>query len=448
MEAEARAMGHDVSSVNSLAYGLKRLRKKDVDLVILDVYLPDGNGLEALPDIRKAPSSPEVIMLSAVGDPESAERAIKQGAWSYFIKPPPMDKIKVVIQRAMDFRQEKSDHRTVNLKRYGIYGDSEAMRNCLDRLALAASCDSNVLITGETGTGKELFAQAIHKNSNRSRNRFVVVDCAAMPDNLVENLLFGHERGAFTSADTSSEGLITQADKGSLFLDEIGELPVSVQKSFLRVLEGRHYRPVGGTKELKSDFRLVAATNRDLDAMAENGAFRTDLLHRLRGIHIDLPPLRQCKSDINDMTCKFIGRICRKRVITRKGFTNDFLEALENYHWPGNVRELIHALEYAVTAAGEIQVLYPRHLPTHIRASLAREQFSEQEEADKPQRPDREHLPKLKEFREHALADLEKHYLQDLMTLAGGNIRRACEMSGLSRPRLYALLKKYEVSRS
>ena len=449
--AEIRAEGHDCASAESLQVAYSELAEGDYDVVILDISLPDGDGLEELPRIRNTKSKPEVIILTAEPDPQAAENAIHGGAWSYFSKPPSTDAIKTVIRRAVNFRSEKRK-KPVALKKCGIIGESGALMDCLNSVARAASADTSVLITGETGTGKELFASAIHKNSARAKRPFVVVDCAAMPETLVENMLFGHEKGAFTSADQRSEGLVRQAHTGSLFLDEVGEMPLHVQKSFLRVLEGRSFRPVGGTTEMNSDFRLVAATNRDLEDMVEHGRFRADLLHRLRGIQIELPPLRQCVSDINDMTCKFLGRICAKRSIPRKGFSQDFLEALESYEWPGNVRELIHTLEYAVSNAGEAEALFPRHLPTYIRAELARKSLEkspagpQKRTADKPLL-DKDRFPTLKDFRDRSLEELEAQYMRDLMHICQGRISPACEISGLSRARIYALLKKYGISR-
>jgi len=452
LAAEIEPLGHTCVSALNLAEAFTAMEEGDFDVVILDIALPDGDGLVELPRIRSSNSKPEVIILTAEPDPESAELAIHQGAWSYFSKPPVIDHITTVIQRAIDFRAQKRK-KPVALKRCGIIGESEMLMSCMNRVARAAGGNSNVLISGETGTGKELFATAIHKNSERAKRPFVVVDCAAMPDTLVENMLFGHERGAFTSADQKSEGLIRQAHTGTLFLDEVGEMPLHVQKSFLRVLEGRSFRPVGGTKELTSDFRLVAATNRNLEAMVDERTFRVDLLHRLRGIHIELPPLRMCVSDINDMTCKFLGRICAKRAVPRKGFSEDFLENLEQYGWPGNVRELIHTLEYAVSSAGETAALFPRHLPTYIRADLARKAM-EKKTTDKAAQgskrlptPDREHFPKLKDFRDQALEELEAQYMRDLMQVCDGEIGKACELSGLSRARVYALLKHYAIQR-
>ncbi|TVM33430.1 sigma-54-dependent transcriptional regulator [Oceanidesulfovibrio marinus] len=449
------AMGHsdvEMRIVQSLAAAREALYDEPQDVVILGCIPPGPAGLECLNEIRRTPGRPEVLLLTDHGDPEFAEIAIRSGAWSYMIKPPVTGDLVKAVLRALDHREERRTRRKpVALKRNGILGDSEALRRCLDQLAQAAVSDSSVLISGETGTGKELFATAIHENSPRSSGAFVVVDCAAMPEALVESMLFGHEKGAYTSADSRAEGLVTQAHKGTLFLDEVGELPLAIQKSFLRVLEGHTYRPVGGAIERISDFRLVSATNRDLEAMVLNGTFRKDLLFRLRAINIELPPLRNSVDDINELTCNFIGRVCDRMGISRKGFSTDFLEALEKYEWPGNVRELINTIEYAIAAAGDAPALFPRHLPTHIRARLARHSVMEQVRPEEPaphkQSLDPENFPDIREFRDKAMADLEVMYLGDLMELTQGDIPRACEVSGLSRARLYALLKKYGLSK-
>lgn len=452
IETALEEIGVVFHSVQSLAAGKNALEAESQDVVFLGIVPPGPAGLECLREIRKSPGKPEVVILADRGDPEFAEVAIRSGAWGYFVKPPDAGQLLKVVQRVLDHREERRTRRKpVALKRSGILGDSEALQRCLDQLAQAAVSDSNVLITGETGTGKELFATAIHENSLRSKGPFVVVDCAALPEALVESMLFGHEKGAYTSADSRAEGLVAQADGGTLFLDEVGELPLAIQKSFLRVLEGHTYRPVGGAVLRRSDFRLVSATNRDLEVMTLNDAFRKDLLFRLCAIGIDLPPLRNSVEDINELTCNFIGRICDRIGIARKGFSTDFLEALEKYEWPGNVRELINTIEYAIATARDAPALFPRHLPTHIRARLARHSVMEQLRPDAPvatrQELDPENFPDIRKFRDKSMADLEAMYLKDLMELTCGDIPTACKVSGLSRARLYAMLKKYGLKR-
>ena len=259
------------------------------------------------------------------------------------------------------------------LKRESIIGESPQLRGCLELVAQAASTDANALIQGETGTGKELFARAIHENSRRARKSFVVVDCASLPETLVEGMLFGHKKGAYTGADSSSEGLIKQADGGTLFLDEIGELSLSTQRSFLRVLQERCFRPLGGEELVRSEFRVIAATNRTLEAQVKQGAFRSDLFFRLKTIAIELPPLRDRASDIKDILFFHLNRLRDRYGLGVKGLSPEFLEAILAYSWPGNVRELINAVEYALSSSGEEPSLYPQHLPTDIRITLAQE---------------------------------------------------------------------------
>ena len=456
--AFAKALAVDISArgipadhCQTLARGMAMLHIGDYRCVLLGDNLPDGDSMEFLPEIREIPSRPEVIMMAEVGDPNMAEESITMGAWAYVVKPLNMQRLLVLLTRIRDYHKERRIPRPVALKREGIIGNGRAMQNCLDHVAQAASVESNVLIIGETGTGKELFARAVHHNSRRASKPFVVVDCAALPDTLVESVLFGHEKGAFTSADTKSLGLINQANGGTLFLDEIGELPLSIQKVFLRVLEGHRFRPVGGAMELSSDFRLVAATNRDLEDMVDRNEFRQDLYYRLRGIHITLPPLRTIPEDINELICHYIRTHSKRLRINSKGFSPDFLDALIQYDWPGNIRELTNAIEQALSVAGDEHILYPRHLPRTIRAQVARRAI--EREKTPCSRPNTltsiniTQFPNLKDFRKQHLGKLETTYLQQLMDVVNQDIHLACDISGLSRARFYALLKKHGLHR-
>ena len=277
-------MGHHSESSSTLKEARQNLLSHDYDVIFLDVRLPDGNGLDILPLIKEMRSMPEVIIVTGHGDSDSAELAMKSGVWDFIQKPGSLSSMRLVLTRALQYREKKglATKAPVLLKLDNLVGNSSRLRTCFDLVAQAAQSDINVLVTGETGTGKELFARAIHDNSQRSGKPLVVVDCAAMPENLVESMLFGHEKGAFTGADRTRVGLIKQADKGTLFLDEIGELPSLIQKSFLRVLQEHRFRPIGSSKEEQSDFRLIAATNRKLDKMVANGRFRTDLLSEFK----------------------------------------------------------------------------------------------------------------------------------------------------------------------
>jgi two-component system NtrC family response regulator len=440
-------LGHHPVSKHLLREGLRLVQSEPFDIVFLDVQMPDGSGLEIMPEIKAARSAPEIIVITGLGDPDEAELAIQAGAWDYLEKPASFEAIKLSLLRALEYRAERKPGKpSIVLKRNGIVGDSHKITSCLELLAQAAGSDANVLITGETGTGKELFAKFVHLNSSRAKRSFVVVDCTALPETLVESVLFGHVRGAFTGAETSEEGLIKQADGGTLFLDEIGELPALIQKKFLRVIQEHAFRPVGGRREITSDFRLVAATNRNLEGMVREGRFREDLLFRLRTLVIDSPPLREIPEDIKKLTVFYINDLCERFRIIPKEASPEFWDSMTEYQWPGNVRELIQALEKALLSAKDEPMLFPKHLPTYIRIQLARNSFPKG-----PARPSPPGIrsrasqapPKLKEIRKAAVAEAEKQYLKDLLSFTGGDNNKACRISGLSRSRYYTLLRKY-----
>ena len=438
--------GHETSCALTKQAGVAESGKAPYDVVYLDVNLPDGSGLEAIPAITSSLGEPEVIIMTAAGNPDGAELAMKNGAWDYFVKPSSLNAMLMPLVRALQYREAKKQKQPVKtLKREGIIGNSLKSRTYLELVAQAAACDANVLITGETGSGKELIAQAIHNNSARCANDFIVVDCASLTESLVESVLFGHEKGAYTGAERSHEGLIRQADGGTLFLDEVGELTPALQKSFLRVLEGHSFRPLGSKQEMHSDFRLVAATNRDLEQMVQDGHYRSDLLYRLRAFCIELPPLRARVDDIPELVVYQLMKICDRYGSEMKGLSLELLDLLKAYEWPGNVRELVHTLECTVAAAREDSMLVPKHLPLNIRVYMARKSLIADTPAPERRRTARPggSLPKWQDFREISSALAEKEYLQQLMPIAGQDIKKAGEISGLSRARIYQLLKKY-----
>jgi len=446
MSTLVKQTGHYVTYALTLNHGLEQASAEAFDVVFLDVWMPDGNGLDLLPKIKETLSTPEVIIITASGDPDGAELAIRSGAWDYIEKTSSIKEMMLPLIRAFQYRQEKLlKMAPVALKREGIIGNSPKMKACFDLMAQAAVSDANVLIVGETGTGKELFAQAIHDNSPRADKGFVVVDCAALPETLVESVLFGHKKGAFTGADMTQEGLIDQADGGTLFLDEVGELPLAIQRAFLRVLQERRFRPVGGKRERESNFRLVAATNRDLDQMTERGEFRKDLLFRLRSLTIELPALRERLEDIKDLARFHVTRLCDRYGVETKGFSSELFEVLTSYDWPGNIRELFNVLDGALTLAGSESVLFSMHLPMHIRVRMVRGSVNKEKsgiDTFKEGGDPAGQIPALRDFRQ----SLERQYLQDLISLTGRNIKQACRISGLSRSRLYQLLAKHNIS--
>lgn len=450
--------GFRISRAHSLREGFRLGREQDIDVVLLTSLLPDGSGTDNLHRFRNSPTAPEVIIMADAADAEEAELAISNGAWDYVLKSRSPKQLVEPLCRLAHYRDNKREARgqeeTVAPHFVGIIGSSIQLRACLDLLAKAARSDANVLLTGETGTGKELFAVALHEASRRAKNNFVVVDCAALPETLVESTLFGHEKGSFSGATRAQSGLVKQADGGTLFLDEVGEMPLSLQKVFLRVLQERRFRPVGAEREVKSDFRLVAATNLDLEAMVAAGRFRSDLLFRLRTYAIRLPNLRDRSQDVSELTGYFLDRLCQQHQMPEKIVSRDFLLALGRYPWPGNVRELLHALERSVTAAYDELMLMAKHLPTYIRVSNAKAALLGEEakggkaasplplaEASGPQLP----LRRLQEVRDEALAQVERRYLRQVLTATRGRIDEACQVTGLSRSRLYQLLKDHNL---
>ena len=456
-------LSHVCDKAHTLNEGLKLARSQSFDVIFLDIRLPDGNGLDILPQLMELDEPPEVIILTGKGDPDGAELAIKGGVWDYLLKPSSVREISLTLGRALKYRSEKAGRSGgAGVDLTAIKGNSPGIRASLKLLGQAAQSDSNVLITGETGTGKELFASTVHANSKRAKGQFVVVDCAALTESLVESTLFGHRKGAFTSAQTDHKGLVKLADGGTLFLDEIGEMPLSIQKAFLRVLQERTFRPVGANREQSSDFRLIAATNRDLDEMVEQGEFRSDLLFRIKTMRIHLPPLRQRADDIRTLADYRVTELCEQYGMPPKSFGSDFYPALEGYGWPGNVRELFNILERALIAAGNERTLYAMHLPRTLRIQLAKAQIERMsgseivagENVSLAEEPVRkigqdifedifdQELPTLRQYKAMA----EKVYLSELIRQCEGDLPQILKVSKLSRSHFYSLLKKYDLS--
>jgi len=419
------------------------------EAVILDLHLSKDTHLSFFRKNMEQPRRPAVIVVTDEKDPDLIKTAITLGAWDYFHKPVFWKRLRESVGRALEASSTLSAINDDDFKRCGIVGSSRSISSCLVTIASFARSNSSVLIYGETGTGKELFSRAVHLNSPRSHKPFVIIDCAALPENLVESTLFGHEKGAFTTADKKHPGLIRQAHGGSLFLDEIGELSLNTQKLFLRVLQERRFRPVGSATEIFCNFRLIAATNKDLERMCAEGTFRRDLLFRLHSFALTLPPLKSREEDVMELMYYFLDRICKKHGLENKQPSPEVIDAFAGYSWPGNVRELINTLEHTAITARHEPVIQPEHLPLPLKV------FCKQQTMEKDmmqaltgnQAPAlKEKFPKIKEYREQALARIEKKYLEELMQASGKHMPTACSISGLSRPRLYAMLKKYGLS--
>ncbi len=453
LAASIADVGHEAHIAYSMKQGRIILAETDIDVVFLDVILPDGDGMNEVAHIKHASSQPEVIIITGYGGPEGAEAAVKSGAWDYLCKPISEKEMLLPLLRALQYRREKQSTRPHEpLKRDSIIGNSPAMQKSLDLVAQASAGDANVLLIGETGVGKELFARAIHENSQRKNGPFVVVDCAALPETLIEATLFGHVRGAYTGADKDKPGLVRMADGGSLFLDEIGELPLVMQRGFLRVLQERIVRPVGSNNEIKSNFRLISATNKNLETMVAQGLFREDLLFRLKTMLITLPTLRERREDLRQLLVYYAPRLAAAIGVPTKTFAPEFIQTLLHYDWPGNVREFISALEIAVLAAGDAPTLYPAHLPESVRIPAVQKRTHEAVSLPSGEIPHGftpfsmpGNIPTLKAFREQLIEFSEEKYLRHLIHVTKADIKSMLSLSGLSKSRFYELLRKYNI---
>jgi two-component system response regulator PilR (NtrC family) len=362
--------GWRVETAASLADGRAILQKDEPDLVLCDLMLPDGSGLELLREIKDQNPSIAVIMITAHTSAKSAVEALKAGAFDYIAKPFDIEELKIIVRKAIaqkELEDENIHLRSALEERFtfaNIIGRSSRMQEIFSIVQRIAKTNSTVLISGESGTGKELIARAVHYNSGR-RGKFVSINCGALPENLLESELFGHERGAFTGAIREKRGLFQEADRGTIFLDEIGETTTAMQIKLLRVLQDRVVRKVGSNTETQVEVRVLAATNRDLAESIKQGTFREDLFYRINVIPIALPALRQRKEDIPLLVEHFIAKYCSNLGVPQKRISADAMRAIEKYHWPGNVRELENVVERMI-ALETSEVLTTKSLPEQV----------------------------------------------------------------------------------
>jgi DNA-binding NtrC family response regulator len=431
--------GYACSTVTDSERALGLLEAERPDVVLTDLRMPGIDGMAVLARAMEIDPDAVVIVITGHGSVEAAVEAMRAGAFDFLLKPlPSNDALRVAVDRAVGRRRLLEENRRLReplAPRVGfdkIVGTSSQMVAVFELVQKAARSEANILIQGESGTGKELIARAIHANSPRAAQVFVPVDCASLPDTLLESELFGHERGAFTGADRTKPGMIEIADKGTLFLDEIGELPSSLQSKLLRALQERQIRRVGGTKFLNVDVRLVSATNRDTAELVQKGQFREDLFYRINVITIVLPPLRDRKGDVAVLAHHFLHRYGRNREQALEGIEPDALALLEGYTWPGNVRELQNVIERACVLA-EGPLIRPRDLPDHVRGRGR----------PAPAVPGKD-LP-LREAREAWLRAFAQEYLADLLRRHGGNISQAAKTAGIDRKTLHRLLAKHGI---
>jgi DNA-binding NtrC family response regulator len=423
--------GYEVKAAGSAAAGLELARGDRFDLIITDLRMPEMDGFDLIRGVMALPTPPHVVMITAFGSIETAIRAVKLGAYDYITKPFEIEELLLVADKALGERGLRA--KVARLQReveenYGlgnIIAKSQAMRDVVSLVQRIAGSTASVLITGESGTGKELIARAIHYNSTRAAAPFVGVNLAAVPEGLIESELFGHKKGAFTDARADRAGLFVEADGGTIFLDEIGELALPLQAKLLRVLQEHEVRPLGATKNQRVDVRVLAATNKNLEAMLADGSFREDLYYRLNVIHLDLPPLRSRPEDIVPLSEHMLRELADKQNPPRKlRLSPEAQHVLLSYHWPGNVRELMNVLERCM-ALCQGELIADDDLPPNVR---------ERRPAD---------FLGAAVARRMSLAELEREFIERVLEDEGGNKTRAAQRLGLDRKTLYRKLDEY-----
>ncbi|MFB3885682.1 MAG: sigma-54-dependent transcriptional regulator [Thermodesulfobacteriota bacterium] len=421
--------GFSVLTVGESLEASKILRREEFDVIITDLKMKGLKGLDLLEEAKKVAPLTPVIIITAFGTIESAIRAMKMGAYDYVTKPFQIDELILTVKKALENRLLKRE--VVRLKKevesryhfHHLIGKSPLMRNVYDLIERIRESSNSVLVTGESGTGKELVAKAIHYSGVRKEGPFIAVNCAAIPEPLLESELFGYKKGAFTDAKTDKRGLVFEAHRGTLFLDEITETPPVLQAKILRMIEEREVRPLGDTSSHPIDVRIISASNRDVRSMIREGRFREDLYYRLKVIDIELPPLRERREDIPLLVQHFIGKFNEEMKKSVSGVSEDALRLLVNYSWPGNVRELENVIQRAITLSRHETIL-PDDLPSSMLQE-ARENVLD------------------KSLRERYTIDqLEKEYIRKILIEVGGNKSKAAEILGLDRKTLYRKLEE------
>jgi DNA-binding NtrC family response regulator len=414
---------------------LDKLKGGSYDLILLDVRLPDMDGLDAIPRCRDlAPETP-IIVMTAHGTRQIAMNAITRGAYDFFTKPLKMTEFQVVVARALDRRRLQQQ---VKVLREGqaaggfeeLIGKSESLKRVIDMAQRAAPTDLTVLIHGESGTGKELMARALHRLSARKDGPFIPVNCAAIPEGLLESELFGHERGAFTGAIRARPGRFELAHDGTLFLDEIGDMPGAMQAKILRVLQERQFERVGGTRSIGADVRVIAATHQDLEAMAAEGRFRSDLFYRLQGVRLVMPPLRERIDDLPLLVTHLLERAAQRLWRQPATVSTEALRSLWTYPWPGNIRELQHVLEGAMVLSDG--VILPEHLPLAVQRGAKTAAAGDA-------------APVVTGSLDEALEEWERRAILDALQKAHGVQARAAKILGITERSLWYRVKKLKI---
>jgi DNA-binding NtrC family response regulator len=424
LKKELSRKGYGVEVASDGGEALRVLRDNAFDVILLDVVMPGVDGLSLMKQLKQDPGAPAIVVLTGKATVETAVEAMKNGAFDYLTKPYKLDELAIVVDRAYEFSRLTVKSRVLEQELvrqespFQFIGKSRQLRDILALIQKVGPTDSPVFIQGESGTGKELIANAVWHFSTRKNAPFIALNCAALTENLIESELFGHEKGAFTSAYQMKHGLVEVADKGTLFLDEIGEMPIGLQAKLLRFLDSGEFRRVGGTKPLRVDVRMIAATNKDLAAMIKTNGFREDLYYRLNVINVAVPPLRERREDIEELSRHFLAAYAKKLSKPLKDFTSEAMDLLTEYRWPGNVRELENVVERAVIVC-ESGAIGAEDLSISSYAAVA-------DEAVNP-----------------SLEEMEKNYILRVLKEAGGNQSKASQLLGIDRKTLYLKLKKY-----
>jgi DNA-binding NtrC family response regulator len=425
--------GYTVSTFVSGQKGLAALRSQMADVVLADIHLPDMNGLDICADIVANQPDIPVVIMTAFGSMDTAIAAIRAGAYDFVTKPLDLDILALSLDRAVHYGNLRQTVKKLQdeVKRpqffENLIGKSPAMEELFAKISRIADSEASLLITGESGSGKELTARAVHQHSRRKEHQLISINCAAMPGQLLESELFGHKKGAFTDAKNHHRGLFLEANQGTLFLDEVGEIPLDLQPKLLRALEERQLRPVGGTTEVPFDVRIIAATNRDLESAVLEGLFREDLYYRLNVINIEMPPLRSRGADILLLARHFIEHFSSRQGKAITSLADAAAEKLLEYSWPGNVRELRNAIEHAV-ALTHFDTIVPKDLPEKIRLH----------------RNDYIMLGAEDPMELISMEEMERRYIMHVLKTTGGNRTLTARILRVDRKTLYRKLQRYD----
>ena len=433
--------GYDVECAFDGREGLEKLAETDPDVVLVDLRMPVMDGMDVLRSIGKMDTTPPVIVMTAYATVQTAVTAVKEGAFDYISKPFSNDQLELVIRRAIDHSRLVDENQLLKAQARaqkafaGIIGVSSPIKRLLEELQKVAGSEANVFIYGESGTGKEVVARALHQASSRREHPFVPLDCAALPENLLETELFGHEKGAFTGAVQSKIGLMEHASGGTLFLDEVAELAPGVQSKLLRAVQEKTIRRVGSTSERKVDVRILSASNKDLEKAVADGEFREDLFYRLQVIALKLPPLRERTGDIPLLAMHFFDELKKRAGHPVDNISSAAMMVLESYSWPGNVRELRNTIEraLALTESRQIAVL---DLPATMLAQV--------EHGNGGATP----LGEFQKEKQEVIIHFERDYLERTLNESQGNVAEAARRSGMERPVFHRLMRKHGIEAS